>query len=191
MSAKHRGGGSVAYSALVRSVLSAGKLMEPTADGATFAIARAIGNLSKPPETITYRLDDAPELPSLPTPEDEELRVSVVKWCGTTELTADQLIGADGAKVSDARKNAPMRDDAESALQQVLAGGPMKMTEAVAETMRIAGCSKATAKSAAKKLGIVKDSVYGSNGKIDHWTWRLPPTVIPTNTTGGSKQNAH
>lgn len=154
-------------------------MIEPTDDGAEFAIARAIGNLSKAPQTITYSLVDAPNTIDLPTPEDAELGVAVVKWRGSTELTADQLVGADGAKAADARKSAPMRDDAEDALQQVLAGGPVKMTEAVAETMRIAGCSKATVKLAAKKLGIVKDSVYGSNGKIDHWTWKLPPVVIP------------
>jgi hypothetical protein len=56
--------------------------------------------------------------------------------------------------------------------------------------MRIAGCSKATAKAAAKKLGIVKDSVYGSHGKIDYWTWRLPPTVIPMSLTKVTKPNA-
>jgi hypothetical protein len=190
MSAKNRGGGSVAYGALVRSVLSAGKLTEPTDKGGEFAIARAIGNLSKAPQTITYALVDAPNSADLPTPEDSELGVAVVKWRGTTDLTADQLVGADGAKVADARKSAPMRDDAEDALQQVLAGGPVKMTEAVAETMRIAGCSKATVKLAAKKLGIVKDSVYGSNGKIDHWTWRLPPDVVSMITTAGTKQNA-
>lgn len=178
MGAKHRGGGSVAYSALVRSVLSAGKLVEPADNGATFAIARAIGNLSKPPQSIGYRLDDAPLLAGLPEPEDDELSVSVVNWCGPIEINADQLVGADGAKVSDARKAAPMRDDAEDALREILADGPMKMAEAEAEVMRIAGCSKSTVKTAAKKMKIRKGKVYGSNGKVDYWTWELPPDII-------------
>jgi hypothetical protein len=48
-------------------------------DGTTFAIARAIGNLSKPPKTITYKLEDAPDMAELPRAEDDELRVAVVK----------------------------------------------------------------------------------------------------------------
>lgn len=187
MSAKNRGGGSVAYSALVRSVLSAGKLIEPTDDGAEFAIARAIGNLSKAPQTISYSLVDAPTTDGLPTPEDAELGVAVVKYHGAIELTADQLVGADGAKVGDARKSAPMRDDAEEALKEVLDAGPMKMTEAVAETMRIAGCSKATVKLAAKRLGILKEKVCKPDGRVDHWAWKLPPDVIPLTTTTGTK----
>ena len=104
VSAKNRGGGSVAYSALVRSVLQAGPLIKPADNGATFAIARAIGNMSNPPETITYKLEDAPDMTELPTAEDDELRIAVVKYCGTTDLTADQLVGADGAKVGDVGK---------------------------------------------------------------------------------------
>ncbi|WP_204080992.1 AAA family ATPase [Mycobacterium riyadhense] len=177
MSAKNRGGGSVAYSALVRSVLSAGRLKEDHDSGATFAIARAIGNLSKPPESVGYKIEDAPDLSSLPKPEDDELRVSVVKWCGAVGITADQLVGADGAKIGDARKTAPVRDDAEAALKELLSNGPMKMNEVVAEAMRIAGCSNGTVKQAAKNLEIIKKSIY-LNGKIDHWTWELPPTVF-------------
>ena len=157
----------------------AGRAADQTCDnGATFAIARAIGNLSKPPETITYKLEDAPDMTELPTAEDDELRIAVVKYCGTTDLTADQLVGADGAKVGDVRKTAPMRDDAEAALEEILARGPMKMNEAVAEAMRIAGCSKATVKNAAKKMGVVRNRIYDANGKLDHWTWELRPTVI-------------
>jgi hypothetical protein len=177
MSAKNRGGGSVAYSALVRSVLSVGKLRETQDNGATFAIARAIGNLSKQPESIGYQLDDAPDLSALPKAEDDELRVSVVKWCGGVNIDADQLVGADVAKVGDSRKTAPVRDDAAAAIKELLTNGPMRMNEVVAETMRIASCSKATVKKAAKNLEIVKKSVY-VNGQINHWTWELAPTVM-------------
>ncbi|ORX19412.1 hypothetical protein AWC27_00085 [Mycobacterium szulgai] len=177
MSAKNRGGGSVAYSALVRSVLSAGRLKEDQDSGATFAIARAIGNLSKPPDSIGYKIEDAPQLSALPKPEHDELQVSVVKWCGAVSINADQLVGADGAKIGDARKKAPVRDDAEAALKELLADGPMKMNEVVAEARRIADCSKATVNQAAKNLEIVRKSVY-LNGKIDYWTWELSPTVF-------------
>ena len=189
MNAKNRGGGSVAYSALVRSVLQAGPLIKPSDDGATFAIARAIGNLSKPPKTITYKLEDAPDIAELPTAEDEQLRVAVVKYCGTTDLTADQLVGADGAKISDARKTAPMRDDAEAALKEILHRGPMKMNDAVTEAIRLADCSKATVKNAAKKMGVVRNRVYNAKGKLDHWTWELKPDVINRNTNANNSND--
>lgn len=181
MSAKNRGGGSVAYSALVRSVLSVGKLTESQDSGATFAIARAIGNLSKQPESIGYRLDDAPKLFTLPKSEDADLGVAVVKWCGAVNIDADGLVGADGAKLGDSRKTAPVREDAETAIKELLKDGrPMKMNEVVADTIKIAGCSKATVKLAAKKIGVIKRSVY-VDGKIDHWTWELQQTVIKMN----------
>lgn len=189
MSAKNRGGGSAAYGALVRSVLSAGKLVEPTDDGGEFAIARAIGNLSKTPQTISYSLVDAPNANGLPTPEDAELGVAVVRYRGPIDLTADQLVGADSAKIADARKLAPMRDDAEEPLRELLKPGPMKMTDAVAEAMRITGCSKATVKSAVKRLGLIKDKVYNDHGKIDYWTWRLPPDVTSLIATAKTKQD--
>jgi hypothetical protein len=185
MSAKNRGGGSVAYGALVRSVLSVGKVIEPQDNGATFAIARAIGNLSKPPESIGYRLDDAPDHAGLPKPEDDELRVSVVKWCGTVEIDADQLVGADGAKVGDARKTAPTRDAAKDAVADMLKRGPHRAADVITTVTQSELCSKGTVKAAAKELGVVKRSVY-VGGKIDHWTWELPPQVFKMNATGAA-----
>ena len=60
MSAKHRGGGSVAYSALVRSVISAAPMLHTSDEGATYALARAIGNLSKSPASVGYSLESSP-----------------------------------------------------------------------------------------------------------------------------------
>jgi hypothetical protein len=75
MSAKHRGGGPVAYGALARSVISAGQLPKPTDDGATFAIARAIGNLSKaPPAEMSADITAGMHRQSRPRP------VYVWKW---------------------------------------------------------------------------------------------------------------
>lgn len=183
MNAKNRGGGSVAYSALVRSVLQAGKLDEPSDGGATFAIARAIGNLSKTPKTLTYRLDDAPESAQLPVAEDDELRVAVVKYCGTADIDADQLVGADGAKVDDARKSAPLRDDVKDALREILKDGPQPVTDIMGTIKLGLGATPNTVRAAAKELQVIKKSVYvidqtDGKKKIDHWTWELPPLVL-------------
>jgi hypothetical protein len=165
MSAKHRGGGSVAYSALVRSVISAAPLLNPTDEGATYALARAIGNLSKTPASTGYSLESSPD--------NEE--VPVVAWRGTVDLTADQLVGADGAKVADARKSAPMREAAKAALKELLSHGPLPSDEVIEKTQLATGAGKGTVQNAAKDLAVIKICRYGETGVISHWTWELPP----------------
>ncbi|WP_123023581.1 AAA family ATPase [Mycolicibacterium stellerae] len=165
MSAKHRGGGSVAYSALVRSVISAAPLLHPTDEGATYALARAIGNLSKAPSSIGYSLDSSADNEEVPE----------VTWRGTVDVTADQLIGADGAKVADARKTAPLREAAKVALKELLSHGPLPSDEAIEKTQLASGAGKGTVQSAAKDLAVIKISHYGDSGAISHWTWELPP----------------
>ncbi|GAB4686003.1 AAA family ATPase [Mycobacterium avium] len=164
MSAKNRGSGTIAFTGVTRSVLVAGRLKEETPNGPTHAIARTKGNLSKEPMAIGYRLDNAPDDPDSP----------VVTWCGPLDMTADQLVGADGAKVGDARKSAPVRDEATATLTELLTDGPMKADEATKKTREVVGCSVKTVKEAAKRLLVVRTPVRLDN-KIDHWTWELPP----------------
>lgn len=97
MSAKHRGSGTIAYTGITRSVIVAGKLKETEPNGPTHAIALTKGNLTKAPSALGYRLNSAPDNPDKP----------VVWWLGALELSADQLVGADGAKISDARRQRP------------------------------------------------------------------------------------
>jgi hypothetical protein len=166
MSAKNRGSGTIAFTGITRSVIVAGRLKEPTPDGATNAIARTKGNLSKEPKAIGYRLDSAPNDRDTP----------VVEWCGSIDLTADQLVGADGAKVSDARKNAPAREEAREILEHLLADGPVNADDAIRLTKQNADCGIKTVRAAARELGVVKRPVRGKdNSKVDHWTWQLPP----------------
>lgn len=165
MSAKNRGGGSVAYGALVRSVIQAGPLTKKTDDGATYALARAIGNLSKSPESIGYSLESAPD--------DEE--VPIVMWRGHIDLTADQLVGADNAKVGDSRKNAPMRNAAKQAIREMLRAGPVAVKTVIDKVKLNLGCSEGTIQKAAKELGVIRATVYDAKGEIDYWTWELTP----------------
>lgn len=177
MSAKNRGSGSIAFTGITRSVLVAGKLKEQAPDGPTHAIARTKGNLSKEPMAIGYRLDSAPDDPDSP----------MVTWCGPLDLSADQLVGADGAKVSDARKAAPVRDEATAVLTELLADGPMKADEATKKARDVVGCSVKTVKEAAKRLSVVRTPVRVDN-KIDHWTWELPPEKFRlTDNRGGGE----
>lgn len=164
MSAKNRGSGTIAYTGIARSVIVAGKLRETKPDGPTHAIALTKGNLTKDPSAIGYRLESAPDSPDIP----------VVSWCGPMELSADQLVGADGAKVSDARKNAPVRQEAMEILSQLLADGPVEANKAIRLTKQNADCGLKVVKAASKELHVVKKAVR-VDGKIDHWTWELPP----------------
>lgn len=165
MSAKHRGSGTIAYTGITRSVLVAGKLKEPQSNGPTHAIALTKGNLTKAPMALGYRLESAPEDADIP----------IVRWLGTMDLNADQIVGADGAKVSDARKNAPTREECERVLRELLADGPMRADEATQKTREVVNCSAKPVRYAAAQMGIVKQSVRIDN-KIDHWTWEMPPT---------------
>lgn len=163
MSAKNRGSGTIAYTGITRSVIIAGKLKEPSGE-ATHAIALTKGNLTKDPMALAYRIDSAPDDTESP----------IIEWCGPIDLNADQLVGADGAKVSDARKHAPVRDEAKSILREVLHDGPMRQKDAMRITKETAGCGIKTVREAAKELRVIHKSVYVDK-KIDHWTWELPP----------------
>lgn len=164
MSAKNRGSGTIAFTGIARSVVVAGKLKDTAPDGPTHAIALVKGNLTKDPGAIAYRLESAPNDPDSP----------VIRWCGPIELNADQLVGADGAKVSDARKSAPVRDECERVLRELLAGGPMRAEDVIAKTRSVVDCSAKTVRAAAKVMKIVTKTVR-VDSQIDHWTWELAP----------------
>jgi hypothetical protein len=177
MSAKNRGSGTIAFTGITRSVLVAGKLKEQTPDGPTHAIARTKGNLSKEPMAIGYRLDSAPDDPDSP----------MVTWCGPLDMTADQLVGADGAKVSDARKSAPARQEAMEILQQLLGDGPVPAATAIKLTRENANCGIKVVNAASKQLGVIKKRVFVS-GQVDHWTWEIPPDKFRlTDNRGGGE----
>ena len=177
MSAKHRGSGTIAYGGLARLVLTAAKLVKPHDNGATHAMAIAKSNLAKEPQALGYRLE--------PSKRDDD--IAVVKWCGPIDLSADQLVGADGAKVGDARKNAPMKDAAKQALTELLVLGPIASDEAISKTMLASGCKEGTVHRAAKELRVLKLPHYAKGGGVDHWTWRLAPKISLDRTIAENK----
>src|SRR6202044_1329721 len=126
-----RGSGTIAYTGITRSVIVAGKLKEIKAGGPTHAIALTKGNLTKDPTALGYVLDGAPNDPETP----------IVRWLGAIDLSADQLVGADGAKLGDARRAAPVREECERVLREWWADGPMRADEAVRKTREVVNCS--------------------------------------------------
>jgi AAA domain/Bifunctional DNA primase/polymerase, N-terminal len=167
MSAKHRGSGTIAYTGITRSVIVAGKLKETKPDGPTHAIALTKGNLTRDPHALGYKLNGAPDDPDTP----------IVRWLGAIDLNADQLVGADSAKVGDARKAAPIREECERVLRELLEDGPMRTDEVVTKTREVVNCSAKPVRNAADHIGIVKRAIR-VDSKIDHWTWELPPTKV-------------
>ncbi len=167
MSAKHRGSGTIAYTGITRSVLVAGKLRDTEPNGPTHAVALTKGNLTKAPAALGYRLDSAPDDADIP----------IVRWLGTLDLSADQLVGADGAKVGDARKAAPVREECERVLRELLGDGPMRTDEVIKKTREVVNCSAKPVRDAADHIRIVKRAVR-LDKTIDHWTWELPPTKV-------------
>lgn len=181
MNAKNRGGGSVAYSALVRSVIQASELPQKSEDGATHALALAIGNLTRKPASIGYRLVSAPSNPELPIYEDDELSIAIVQWCGTVDFTADELAGAAGA---DARKRSVLRDNAKAALLEVLADRLPHPVSEVRDFVEInTGAKQGTIDAAAEDMQLVKSRHY-VNGKLKHWTWQLPEPLSHSTSRG-------
>ena len=167
MSAKHRGSGTVAYTALARSVILAGELKEAD-NGATHAIARTKGNLARDPDALGYALRNAPG----------NADISAMKWTGSLDINANQLAGADSAKDKDGRKAAPVREQVEDALRLLLANGPMSAGDVIDKACEKIGCSERTVRNAANNINVLKERVY-IDGKVSHWTWELPPNVIP------------
>lgn len=172
MDAKHRGSGSMAYTALARSVILAGELKERD-NGATHAIARTKGNLSRDPDALGYALQDAPG----------NVDIATMNWAGSLDINANQLAGADSVKDKDARKSAPMREQCVDVLQLLLANGPMRADEARDKTRAKVGCSLKPVNDAADAIGVLKEQVR-IDGKISHWTWELPSVVIPFRKSG-------
>lgn len=76
----------------------------------------------------------------------------------------------------DARKNAPARREAATALREVLADGPVSAEE-VKKSMTAGGHSWDTVKRASIQIGVLKGPVRepGKPG-IQSWTWELPRT---------------
>jgi len=173
MSAKNRGGGSVAYTALARSVLVAGKLPPGDDDpaeaevGPRFVLAKTKGNVAVDPDSHAYTLRESDSNPD----------IAVIHWQGSVAISADQVVGAEGAV--DSRKRAPERDEAARVLRELLADGPMSSKEAVKQVREETGVSEKTVHAAKKKLGVESKRVLSEDGKLDRWEWFLPAGFRP------------
>lgn len=145
--AKYRVNGSVAYTALARSVIA---VTRDHADRDLRLMLGVKGNLGPSPATLGYRIcarDGVPFIDWLPEPIDVDV---------------DQAMGPPPAAT-------PRRDEATTWLEQYLAAGPQLARDAFSAG-ESAGHTETTIKRAKRTLG-VRASKLGLRGA---WQWDLP-----------------
>lgn len=164
---KYRGGGSIALTAVARSVALAS--IDPT-DETRRILARVKGNLAPPWPSIAYRLKSSSDgvLPPLGAlgvlREAGALGALRVEWLGTHDLSAEDILAA-------ARSDARLSSEAEVTawLKGALARGPWE-SHAMKSAAREAGFADRTVDRARNALDLLaKKSGFGG------WTVELQP----------------
>ena len=130
--ALYRGSGSVAITALARSVLAVG--LDPEDKDARI-IARTKNNLSPPTGSLRFRLVSAD-------------KVARVEWIGTSEVSADELLQT--RRPSSAHDRSAL-EEAEEALRSILASGSVPIPEVEQQTQQ-AGIKRRTLRRAKESL---------------------------------------
>lgn len=167
--ALYRGGGSIAFGAVARSVLAVGKHPSKSGRG---VLAQVKGNLIKRGEapSLEYELAESKTDPN----------VAAVQWAGKSSLSADDLL-----RPFDGRKEAPERNVARAFLRAQLADGPVPSAEIDRRANR-AGISETTLKRAKSHLGIRSRRITDSRGRTIEWElippneWLTEKETVPT-----------
>ena len=174
-SAGERTLGSVAFVAAPRAVWAVtpetSDTGEPTARN---ILTRIKGNLGSDPGGLAYEIE-AYRIGSESEPDG--IGTSRVKWHdGAIVKTADQLYAASTADRGGRKRDARERDDTESLLRELLAGGRMPVKEIEAEA-KSAGISWATVRRARGMVGAISVKA-GFSPAV--WYWMLPVGVPET-----------
>lgn len=154
--ALYRGGGTVGLGGAARSVMIVAP--HPSGNPQEKVLARVKNNLTAQRGAIGYRLVPSPTDPDHP----------VVEWLGDVDVDTNALLG----KQHDSRKDAPVRDECEAAIQELLNDGPRSVKD-VKKLMRELGFTESTIRYATQNMGVVKTPIY-RDGKVEHWEWALP-----------------
>lgn len=162
----YRGGGSIGIVGAARSALLVAK--DP-GDEERRIVASVKSNLSKPPASLAYRLETAPN--GAPRLAWEE---------GDAGITADELLAAQAPAVECGRP----RDHAVAFLARYLSGGPRPADEVIRDG-EAEGLSEKTLRRARATLGAVSVKV----GFPGSWRWALPEdgqksSKVPTSGSG-------
>lgn len=145
--AKYRGGGSIAYTGLARSVLMVG--VDPEDESARI-LAVSKGNLSQRPPSLRFAIVET---------ADKQPRID---WRGPCAITADELCA-----LADATDSQGARRDARDFLAEQLAGGE-RPAEEIYSAAEKQGIARRTLRRAKRDL----DLEDRRDGRV--WLWRLP-----------------
>lgn len=148
--ALYRGGGSIGFSGLARSVQIVGfDPDDPTGERRILASSKS--NLAPPQVSLAYRL------------EVTSRGVARIEWLGPSSRDADYLVGKQEGT------SAPKKAMAMKWLEWVLAGGALPVSE-LRERTEQAGHSWSTVQRAASQLSVQKTKLGFDKG----WAWSLP-----------------
>lgn len=154
--ALYRGGGSIAFGGVARSVLL---LAEDPDDRGTLVLAQVKNNLaSRNVSSLRLRVE----------PWEHDSAIPTVRWGGASSHSANDLL-----QDSDARFTAPARADAERFLWELLGDGPMAASEVAARAGE-EGITTATLRRATRAMGLTKKRVRAEDGTTEAWEWGLP-----------------
>ena len=148
----YRGLGSIAFSAMARSILMLG--FHPDDDEEDPSARRAIVHLKS---SLTLRGSSLAFRPA----ENHQFF-----WLGNEKISADSMLAGTNADERSAR------DEAVSVLRDLLADGPRPSREVFSEAAE-AGVAKRTLERAKKTLGVKSEKDGGQ------WLWSMPPEATP------------
>jgi hypothetical protein len=160
--ALYRGGGSIGFSGGARSVLLAAQ--KPDSDG-EMVLAQTKSNL--------FRRGQIKSLEWRVVSWDEDPDIAKIKWLGTSELSADELL-----QQYDKRHDSPAQREAGALLLRVLAAGPQP-SKRVEEEAKEVGISLTTMKRARRKLQVHTYPERKPSGETEAWFIHLPSQPCP------------
>jgi len=160
----YRGGGSIGIIGAARMAFMVGK--DPQ-DENRRVLAPTKNNLSKPPKSLMFTLEEA---------ENGAVRIN---WLGESEVSAKELLATPHDQ-----EHADARSEAVEFLNAVLSDGPVSASQ-VKEEAQDAGISERTLARAKKVVGVIsyREGESGGRGK-GRWLWKLPVVELVEDDKG-------
>lgn len=167
----YRGGGSIGIIGAARMAFVVGK--DPQ-DENRRVLAATKNNLAAAPQSLVFSLEEA---------ENGSVRV---RWLGSSEVSAKDLLAPAREEHADAR------DEAVLFLREILAGGPVPAKKVIEEADG-AGIAEKTLRRAKKELGILvyRENTEGEKRGAGRWLWRLPEINVQDGQGGHLEEGGH
>jgi AAA domain-containing protein/bifunctional DNA primase/polymerase-like protein len=169
MKAMYRGGGSIAFSALARSVMITGVMPDSQPDDRKFAMAQVkCNNAEMMPVSLAYSVHGWGDDPSIP----------VIRWHGEAAVSADQLVaGPQSKRGPESESQSEIRE----ILEDLFAQRDTWSSVQIKAIVRKAGHREdsQTVKKVKRELGIVSRRLF-RRGEIGDgtWVWTTSPDKL-------------